>query len=308
MNAEHALELRTGWKAEEDALLFETAGRARTEGKSLKAVFEEVASLTGRRPNSIRNYYYARIREDDERVRQLGQNAAFVPFTEEEIEQLLRTVLKEQAKGVSVRACTLAMGNGDNKLMLRYQNKYRSLVKNNPRLVKKVIEEMQMEGAEVFDPYQERRVLHKVGRPRKREETLVDAISGVVKDLDCVEGLDVTSFFESLGALAVGAAKGVDALRRLEEYRRDGDPVCELVQLRSENEELKASLHTVEQTLNKEKEQRIRLLGAFETLMGMNREFLGMTSIMKVSSLSNYIRELSHYIEACEAQLSEYVN
>jgi len=308
MNAEHALELRTGWKADEDALLFEIADRARTEGKPLKSVFEEVASATGRRPNSIRNYYYARIKEDDDRVKKLGQNAAFIPFSEEEIKQLLRTVLKEQAKGVSVRACTLAMGNGDNKLMLRYQNKYRSLVKNNPRLVKTIIEEMQLEGAEVFDPYQERRISRRAGRPQKKAEGLVETISCVISDLNKVNGLDVTAFFESLGALAAGAIKGMEAQQMLEESHRQDPCASNTLHLEAERNELKKQLDDLNRELETQQERYASLIGNFLQLMKINREFLRMTSVMKMSSLADYIRELSGSMETCEKALPEYAN
>lgn len=300
--------LRSGWKMEEDSLLFDMADQARTQGQPLKAVFEQVAAATGRRPNSIRNYYYARIKEDDERGRLLGQNAAFVPFTEEEIENLLRTVLSEQAKGVSVRACTLAMGNGDNKLMLRYQNKYRSLIKSNPQLVKQVIAKMQQEGAEVFDPYQEHRISRKVGRPRKNTENLVEAISGVVNDLNKVEGLDVTSFFESLGALAVGAAKGAEAMRRLDEVSKTDIQTTDMVQLKIQNGELREKLHLMDRELEAQKERFTALIGLFRQLMSVNREFLCMTSVVKMSSLGSYIRELSHNMENCEKIMLEYAN
>lgn len=39
------------------------------------------------------------------------------------------------------------------KNMLRYQNKYRSVLKTRPALVRKVIEEMRENGEATFDPY-----------------------------------------------------------------------------------------------------------------------------------------------------------
>ena len=111
--------------------------RGRAAGLPLKTVFERVAAKTGRKPNSIRNYYYARVKESGRAASEALHSAAFVPFSEEEMRMLMRTVLTEQAKGVSVRACTLAMGKGDTKTMLRYQNKYRSLLRTNPAFVKK---------------------------------------------------------------------------------------------------------------------------------------------------------------------------
>ena len=95
----------------------------------------------GRKPNSVRNYYYARIKEKDLSTTALHAGA-FVPFTEEEIHSLLRTVLSAQANGISVRCCTMSMGGGDNRAMLRYQNKYRALLKNRPALVRQVAEEL----------------------------------------------------------------------------------------------------------------------------------------------------------------------
>ena len=33
---------------------------------------------------------------------------------------------------MSVRACTMMMGKNDTSKMLKYQNKYRAVIKNNP--------------------------------------------------------------------------------------------------------------------------------------------------------------------------------
>lgn len=297
--------LRSGWKAEEDSLLFEMAGQARGEGKPLKTVFEQVAAATGRRPNSIRNYYYARLREDDGRIRAIGQSAAFVPFTNDEIEHLLRTVLAEQAKGVSVRACTLAMGNGDNKLMLRYQNKYRSLIKSNPKLVRQIISGMQNEGIAAFDPYSAQRRARKAGRPPKSNEGLVEAISGVVNDLSKVDGLDVASFFESLGALAAGAAKNAETVRPPEE---SADDATDVLRLQTQNSELKETLSRKNTELEAQKERFSALIGLFRRLIGVNKDFLGMTGVAKISSLDSYIQKLAHHMERCEKLLFEYAD
>ena len=104
---------RTGWKKEEDTLLFAEIEKSVGRGTPLKSVFEAVAEQTGRKPNSVRNYYYARIKERDLSTTALHAGA-FVPFTEEEIHSLLRTVLSAQANGISVRYCTMSMGGGDN--------------------------------------------------------------------------------------------------------------------------------------------------------------------------------------------------
>lgn len=142
---------RIGWTQQEEELLFSEIEGSESTGRPLKKVFDAVAEKTGRKPNSIRNYYYARIKEKDLSTTALHAGA-FVPFTEEEIHALLRTVLSAQANGISVRACTMSMGDGDNRAMLRYQNKYRALLKNRPKLVEQVVNELRSEGVD-FDPY-----------------------------------------------------------------------------------------------------------------------------------------------------------
>ena len=296
--------LRNGWTREEDELLFAQVESGRQEGAPLKSVFERVAKATGRRPNSIRNYYYARIKEDESQAIHGGQNMPFVPFTQQEIRELLRTVLMAQAQGMSVRACTLKMGGGDNKAMLRYQNKYRSLLKGNPELVRQVIQELAREGISAFDPYAPALRPRRPGRPRKSDPSFVESISSVVNDLNKVEGLDVTAFFESLGALAVGAARGAEAKRRLESMEQPEESAY----LREENLQLRQKLRGQAQQLDAQRERFGQLLGLFRQLMSVNRDFLGMNSVVKVSSLSDYIRDLSRNVENCERIMLEYVN
>ena len=140
---------RAGWSEKETNMLWETADEAQLQGLPLKAVFEQIAEKTGRRPNSIRNYYYAQVR------RKSGgdhMNARFVPFTEDEVEWLIRQVLIGRSEGMSVRACLQKLSEGDHSLTLRYQNKYRAVLKSKPELVKKIVEELNGEGISCTEP------------------------------------------------------------------------------------------------------------------------------------------------------------
>jgi len=138
-----------GWSEQENNLLWETADEAQQQGLPLKQVFEKIAEQTGRRPNSIRNYYYAQVRqrEGDTRV-----SARFVPFEEQEVISLVEAVLRARAKGQSVRSCLQEMSGGDHSLMLRYQNKYRSVLKNRPELIESLMEKLKEEGIECPPP------------------------------------------------------------------------------------------------------------------------------------------------------------
>ena len=134
---------RTGWTESENQLLWETADEAQQQGLPLKAVFEQIARQTGRRPNSIRNYYYAQVRQHEN-----GQphTARFVPFTQQEVDWLMEQVLTARAEGQSVRACLQKLSGGDHSLMLRYQNKYRAVIKSRPDYVREMVEKLNDSG------------------------------------------------------------------------------------------------------------------------------------------------------------------
>ena len=132
-----------GWQQQEIDLLFSAVSEAADKGKPLRDVFAEVGTALSRKPNSIRNFYYARVREMPElAVRQ----TPFRSFTPEEVHDLLRHVLIGRGEGQSVRACVTQLANGDRAGMLRYQNKYRSILKNKPEMLMEVAQELRMEG------------------------------------------------------------------------------------------------------------------------------------------------------------------
>ncbi|MDR0897446.1 MAG: hypothetical protein LBN04_06275, partial [Oscillospiraceae bacterium] len=58
-----------------------------------------------------------------------------------------------RAQGISVRACVQNLAGGDRKAMLRYQNKYRSVLKTRPGMVREIMEEIANSGESAFDPY-----------------------------------------------------------------------------------------------------------------------------------------------------------
>ena len=140
---------RSGWSDYENRLLWETADEAQQQGLPLKAVFERISEKTGRRPNSIRNYYYAQVRQ---REGEGARTARFVPFTQEEVDSLMEKVLRARACGQSVRSCLQEISGGDHSLTLRLQNKYRSVVKNRPEYVHDMVERLNEEGVMCNEP------------------------------------------------------------------------------------------------------------------------------------------------------------
>lgn len=151
----------TGWTEQEDAALLSAALDARRACRPLKAAFDAIAKETERKPNSVRNHYYTQLKPAQK------TDPAFLPFSEEETGKLLETVLLAQSRGQSVRACTLGMANGDTRRMLRYQNKYRALLKSQPERVRGVRKMLIEQGHPVPDPFLRDPKAPRVGRPPK---------------------------------------------------------------------------------------------------------------------------------------------
>ena len=77
-----------GWKPEEIDLLFQAVQNA--SGTPLRDVFAQVGAQLSRKPNSIRNFYYARIREQPSLAL---RQTPFRSFSSDEVHQPLRDVL-----------------------------------------------------------------------------------------------------------------------------------------------------------------------------------------------------------------------
>lgn len=139
-----------GWQKQEIDTLQKSIDEAAQTGESLRSVFDRMGEALGRKPNSIRNFYYAQIRAQSQ---DMGRALPFETFSQEEVEQLIKSVLTARAQGMSVRACVRRLAGGDRTLMLRYQNKYRSTIRTRPELVKKVMEELSLNGVPFVSPY-----------------------------------------------------------------------------------------------------------------------------------------------------------
>lgn len=130
------------WDNSEVKELFDVVEDYKTKNKSLKLAFALHAQKYGRKPNSVRNYYYHEIdnlKSDDERLEKLGINlqlhkkTSVVYFSPEEEEELLNDIDEMVKKGVSVRKSCLTLSGGDINQMLRFQNKYRNFLAKNKK-------------------------------------------------------------------------------------------------------------------------------------------------------------------------------
>ena len=131
-----------GYTEEEAKNLVDFIKEGKQKGKTLTYLFETYGMQNGRAKGSVRNYYYTLMKNErgDERIVKLLDGSELSvekirEFTEEETDEVLRSILAEKSKGLSVRRAIFNLSKGDDKLMLRLQNKYRNTLKKEPERI-----------------------------------------------------------------------------------------------------------------------------------------------------------------------------
>ena len=123
------------WNNNEVKELFSVVESYKEKNKSLKLAFALHAQKFGRKPNSVRNYYYHEVdnlKLDSKRLKKLGidlnlhDKMSIVYFTQEEEARLMQEIDEMVGRGMSVRKACLTLSGGDINQMLRCQNKYRN--------------------------------------------------------------------------------------------------------------------------------------------------------------------------------------
>ncbi len=153
-----------GYTEEEATGLIEYIYTGKNAGKTLSYLFETYGREHSRAKGSVRNYYYAFLKKrDDTRVKRILEGKELragevKPFTEEETEELLKKVVEGRSKGLSVRRAISEAAEGDEKRMLRMQNKYRNLLKKQPERVERAAREA---GVPV-QPFLEKKLEHEI--------------------------------------------------------------------------------------------------------------------------------------------------
>ena len=179
-----------GYTEEEARCLVEYIKEGKSKGKTLTYLFETYGLRYGRAKGSVRNYYYALMRNEkgDERIVKLLDGSKLKvekirEFTEEETDEVLRQILTEKSKGLSVRRAIFNLAGGDDKLMLRLQNKYRNTLKKDPARIAGLAKELGVE--EWGGATGERRTLTKELLERRLESeinALYDRLAQTLKE------------------------------------------------------------------------------------------------------------------------------
>jgi len=264
---------RAGWQTVESEQLMTAVKKAAEEGLPLKTVFEQMGEALSRKPNSIRNYYYQLLRDTPQSP--LKRAAPFTLFTSEEVRDLLREVLIGKAKGLSVRACVMAKAKGDRSLMLRYQNKYRAIMKNKPSMLEEAAQALRQEGYALPEKAFRRRI-------EPFECPQANLMTEMAQELS---DPSITMMMEGLNTLLYRATqnKGLSKLAELDRLQVAYD----MSRLKWEDEEK-------------------RLIEALNDMMAICRDLLAQPMELRKEELPRFSADIAMAISNGEALVSEY--
>ena len=130
--------MKNTWTATEIKNLFSLVEKYKKENKPIIDAFYEHATKNNRQPLSVRNFYYSKVDEimhSQKLQKQLEINIKlheknnFAKFDDRQTQKLLEHIKNRTNQGQSVRKACMELANGDAKELLRFQNKYREIVK-----------------------------------------------------------------------------------------------------------------------------------------------------------------------------------
>jgi len=144
------MEKINGYTVEEAETLVEYVSKGKRAGKTLTSLFASYGNMRGRASGSVRNYYYQLLKSGNDKAKRIlrgtGLKAEKIKeFTQDETDEMLKKILEEKSKGVSVRRAIFKIADGDDKLMLRYQNKYRNMLKKQPEVIEQTAKSLGIE-------------------------------------------------------------------------------------------------------------------------------------------------------------------
>lgn len=271
-----------GWQQQEIDVLERTVSEATQAGQSLRSVFEQVGKTLGRKPNSIRNFYYAQLREreGDAAPRALP----FETFAPDEVEQLIESVLTARAQGMSVRACVRKLSGGDKTRMLRYQNKYRSTIRTRPELVQRVMERLSEQGVPYVSPYPQE-------TPPKAQLTQLQSRAQETGDPQ------IAQLFEGLSHL-------LDLAQSREEAPREASMPDESEAVRRADR-LTARCDMLRIALSDEQQRRKRLCDEAGGMITLIKEYIALPETDRSSHAAAFCQQAAARLSAVECAMME---
>ena len=262
------MKIYSRWKDEEVKKLFDFIENGRKNNVPLIKLFSQYAHLTGRKPNSVRNYYYIELealQEDENRTKKLGIDLSIhkkndqKEFSDDETRELVMKILQMTSKGISVRKACLTLANGDITQMVRFQNKFRTVVVKQKELFDECLSKLQTKDTKYISKRPDNVIAF-----RNNKTSLTDS--------------DINSLFLGLVKLVKKQATEQATKNQEIEITRANNMLRKtLVSLRQKEDEIK-SLQKNFKLLSKENE---KLSEEIKLLRGKNAELLSSQTKMQ---------------------------
>ncbi|MFA6860059.1 MAG: hypothetical protein WCR30_01565 [Clostridia bacterium] len=132
---------KTGlWEDKKAKELFDFIEEQKQKNIPLIKAFDLFAEKTGRKQNSVRNYYYFQLKHFEKNPTEAKKTGVILnnhrktiakKFSDKEEKELIEKVDKLRSEGKSVRKACLLLANSNIAEMIRLQNKIRQLKKKN---------------------------------------------------------------------------------------------------------------------------------------------------------------------------------
>lgn len=268
------------WSDREVKKLFSVVEEAKSQNKSLLEAFRIYAKKSGRKPNSVRNFYYQEIEQlknSSKRADRLGinlENHLIVRperFTNEQSKALVKEILRKKCLGLSVRKACLEQAGGDLSKMVRLQNKFRNVIKYEKDLYNECLKELREEGLETGGNVV---YLKKQEEKRLSDEDVSSLFMGLVK-------LVKRTAFENAERELYGQTKNISAELR--------ETIAKLSAAEKRAQILKEDLILQEKKNKALTQENLELKTRLAKFMS---EKIIKTSNNKNKSLANYLREI----------------
>ena len=282
-----------GWQKQEIDALARSIEEANQAGQSLRSVFERMGEELGRKPNSIRNLYYAQVLSHEEGAP--SRAMPFEVFTQDEVERLVESVLTARAQGLSVRACVRNLADGDRTRMLRYQNKYRSTIRTRPELVNRIMQRLSQEGIPYVSPYapgEDAQPEQAMARLRGRAEQSGDP--------------QLTALFTSLDHLLELALAPKAAVPVLEMPEAGGAPIAvQDSEAQRRADRLSAHCDVLRIQLSDERAHSNHLREETSGMVTLLKEYIALPESDRISHCAAFCQQAAERLSAVECALME---
>ena len=274
---------------------------AKSQNLPIIRAFESISERTGLKVNTVRNYYYRYINslidrdeKDGEKEHTKAKKRIGRPFTEEEVYDLMTKMLIAQGQGKSVRGCANEMSNGDNRLLIRYQNKYRNVIANKVGYVESLMEQMAGQGETFYNPYTKEYIINgktssydNYRSQEKFDRMFKETVESLAKIQDMTLGQLMNGIWNISGKLV-----DEDTVE---------DKSVEYESLKRERDNLKKTVKEYENKIDEENWKVVRLLTMLKQFVTVNKNFLSLSESDRDRELESYLFALRGCMDIYEA-------